>query len=42
MLMDQVERGKRGRGKEQRQENFKMRMVTKHRKLNQFLFSSYM
>ena len=39
MLMWQVEKEERGRGREQRQENFKMRMETKHRKLNQFLFS---
>jgi hypothetical protein len=38
MLMLEVEKAEGGRGKEQRQENFKMRMETKHRKLNQFLY----
>lgn len=38
MLKWEVEKVERGRGKEQRQENFKMRMETKHRKLNQFIF----
>jgi len=38
MLMWQVEKVERVRGKEQRQENFKMRMETKHRKLKQFIF----
>jgi hypothetical protein len=34
MLMGQVERGRKGREREQRQGNCKMRMETKHRKLN--------
>jgi len=38
MLMWGVGKEERVKGKEQRQENFKMRMETKHRKLNQFLF----